>query len=189
MTQPFDFLKNRPFLKQTWVKYAAVAILPALALFYAPIVNYSVLLFGQKVLLETLPVDPTDFLRGDYVTLDYAIADIEPFITWEDDDDDDDYDKRRRGREVYVSLALDGDGIASVSAVSEERPSGLYLKGRAKRRFWGSRVDCDYGLGAYYIPEGTGRELEDAIDDKRVLADVRILRGRGVIKKLEVAER
>jgi hypothetical protein len=38
------------------------------------------------------------------------------------------------------------------------------------------------------VPEGTGREIESAINSGSVLADVRVLRGRGVIKKLEVAE-
>jgi uncharacterized membrane-anchored protein len=175
MTLPFDF-------KRTWLKYAAIAALPTLALLYAPIANYSILLFGQRVLLETLPVDPRDFLRGDYVMLGYKIANIGPFVTWEGDERD--YHKRGPGREVYVSLSLDGGGIASVSAVSLKRPPGLYLKGRMEGSF-----TCDYGLGVYYIPEGTGYELEGAVRDKRVLADVRILLGRGVIKKLEVAER
>jgi uncharacterized membrane-anchored protein len=45
-----------------------------------------------------------------------------------------------------------------------------------------------YGIGAYYVPEGTGREIEDRIrdaDDKtRILVDVRVLRGHPVIKGL-----
>jgi uncharacterized membrane-anchored protein len=164
------------------LKYAAIAILPTLALLYAPISNYSVLAFGQKALLETLPVDPTDFLRGDYVELDYEISDIGRFIHREGSQKD--YDAE--DSEIYVSLTLDDDGIASVSGVSAERPSGLYLKGRVSG--W-NKNSCDYGLGVYYIPEGTGRELEDAVKDRKVLADVRIFRGRGVIKGLEIAER
>jgi uncharacterized membrane-anchored protein len=185
MTLPFRLLTiNRPFLKRAWLKYAAIAALPTLALLYAPIVNYSILLFGQRALLETLPVDPRDFLRGDYVMLDYKIADVRPPAAWEGED----LDYGRKGREVYVSLSLGSDGIASVSSVSEKRPSGLYLKGRVKEQ-WSGNFTCDYGLGVYYIPEGTGGTLEEAIKDKKVLADVRILRGRGVIKKLEVLER
>ena len=30
---------------------------------------------GTTVLLETVPVDPRDIFRGDYVTLNYAISD------------------------------------------------------------------------------------------------------------------
>jgi uncharacterized membrane-anchored protein len=56
-------------------------------------------------------------------------------------------------------------------------------------RTWGTST-VDYGLGVYYVPEGTGREIEDALRDSKVkvLADVRILRGRGVIKKLEIVK-
>jgi uncharacterized membrane-anchored protein len=54
------------------------------------------------------------------------------------------------------------------------------------RAWW--NYNCDYGLGVYYVPEGTGRALEEAIRDGDVFADVRVLMGRGVIKKLEVIE-
>jgi uncharacterized membrane-anchored protein len=171
-------------LERRWLKYAVIAILPTLALLSAPIVNYTVLIFGQRALLETIPVDPTDFLRGDYVTLDYKISDITSFVRQEGES----WDYDRRGRQAFVSLALDRDGVASVSAISEERPSGLYLIGKAGRS-WADSFTCDYGLGVYYVPEGTGKEIEYAIrdGDTKVFADVRIIRGRGVIKKLEIA--
>lgn len=172
-------------LKRTWAKYAAIAVLPVMAMLYVPIANYSILLFGQRALLETAPVDPTDFLRGDYVTLDYKISDITSFVRREGMSGD--YD--RRGRETFVSLVLDSDGVASVAAISEERPSGLYLKGKAGRS-WADSFTCDYGLGVYYVPEGTGKEIEDAIrdGDTKVFADVRIIRGRGVIKELVIVD-
>jgi len=31
---------------------------------------------GQIILLETQPVDPRDFLRGDFVRLNYKISDV-----------------------------------------------------------------------------------------------------------------
>jgi uncharacterized membrane-anchored protein len=183
MALPFELPSLNSFLKQARVKYAAAAILPMLALLYYPIVNYSILLFGQRALLETVPVDPSDFLRGDYVLLDYEIEDVSDFVKYEERD----ADYGRLERESFVSLALDSSGVASVTAVSDKRPSGLYLKGYIKKD-WGGNYTCNYRLGVYYIPEGTGRALEEAINDRKVLADVRILRGRGVIKKLEVPE-
>jgi uncharacterized membrane-anchored protein len=53
-------------------------------------------------------------------------------------------------------------------------------------RRWRGTATVDYGLGVYYVPEGTGRELEEAISESSVFADVRVLMGRGVIKKLEI---
>lgn len=165
-------------------KYLAIAILPLLVLLYTPISNYVVLHFGGKILLETMPFDPRDILRGDYVRLEYEIQDIPKEMIPEALNDDHDYD--RTPRFFYVSLGLDDDGIAHVSGISMKRPGGgTYLKAFF-RSSWSSRAD--YNLGVYYVPEGTGRALEDAIREKRVLADVRVLRGRGVIKKLEVVD-
>jgi hypothetical protein len=77
---------------------------------------------------------------------------------------------------VYVSFAVDETGIASVSGVSAERPSGnLYLKGK----WWYDELDV------FYVPEKKGGEIADAINKGRILADIRVFKGRGVIKGLE----
>lgn len=167
------------------LKYFLMALLPMCVLLYTPISNYIVLQFGEKILLETRPVDPRDILRGDYVVLEYEIENIPDEMMPEEVRNE--YDYRARGRDVYVSLVRDGDGIATVSSVSMERPQGPFLKAKVVTS-WRFAGNVDYNLGVYYVPEGTGRELEDAIRENRVLADVRVLRGRGVIKKLEVRE-
>ena len=161
-------------------KYLLIAALPLAVLLFTPVSNYVVLLLGERVLLETLPFDPRDILRGDYVRLEYEIDTIDAdLVPAEFDEDADEY--------AYVSLSVDGRGVGRVLGVSRWRPGqGPYLKARLNS-YW-KRYDADYNLGVYYVPEGTGRALEDAIRDKRVLADVRILRGRGVIKTLEIAD-
>ena len=187
------------FFRSTLFKYAAIAILPLAGLLSQPAVNFAVLTFGARVLLETRPIAPRDFLRGDYVTLDYAIADIPDELFPQELPQEDageekglyrgSYREKAPGKTIYATLALDDAGIASVSGVSFSRPqSGLYIKGRRNWDWRGKRVD--YGLGAYYVPEGTGLEIENALRDSKVkvLADVRVLRGRGVIKKLEIVK-
>jgi uncharacterized membrane-anchored protein len=178
------------FFRSTLLKYVAIAILPLAVLLSQPAVNFAVLTFGARVLLETRPIDPRDFLRGDYVTLDYAIADIPGELFPQEDV----YEEREfyggRGKTIYAALALNDAGIASVSGASFSRPqSGLYIEGRHDLRSW-QRGRVDYGLGVYYVPEGTGLEIENALGDPnvKVLADVRILRGRGAIKKLEIVK-
>ena len=173
------FARNLP------LKYLLMALLPMAVLLYTPISNFVVLHFGEKILLETRPVDPRDILRGDYVVLEYEIENVPDGMMPEEIREESDY--RGRRREVFVSLQLDGDGIARVAGVSMARPPGLYLKATV-RTSWRFVGNLDYNLGVYYVPEGTGRELERAINAGTVLADVRVLRGRGVIKKLEVAE-
>ncbi|MDR1376365.1 MAG: GDYXXLXY domain-containing protein [Synergistaceae bacterium] len=177
------FLKSILF-KSILLKYIAVAALPLAVLLFQPAVNFTVLTFGERVLLETRPVDPRDFLRGDYVILDYVIADFpDELFSEEDFSEEEIYGENHRETTVYVTLTLDGKGVASVSKASFSRPKeGLYLQGWRKWR------GVDYGLGVYYVPEGAGRGIEETMNDPKakVLADVRVLRGRGVIKGLIV---
>ncbi len=166
-------------------KYLAIAVLPTLLLLNIPIRNVVVLSLGTAVLLETRPVDPRDLLRGDYVRLDYEISDIpKKFVTEELRELAD------AERALYVHLALDEKGVASVAGVSAQPPrGGIYLEARPQRRWGSSSLTCDYGLGVYYVPEGTGLELERAMREHAVFADVRVLRGRGVIRKLEIVRK
>jgi uncharacterized membrane-anchored protein len=183
------------FFKSLALKYIAIAVLPLGALLCQPAVNFTALTLGERVLLRTRPLDPRDFLRGDYVTLYYGIADIPANLLPGSLPDGDDDAALRSGwkpsysgryyRDLYVMLKLDDDGVGSVSEVSFTRPSGgLYLKGTIFSHW--SSYTVDYGLGVYYVPEGTGRELEDAVRKGGVLADVRVFRGHGVLKNLEV---
>ncbi len=178
-------MKFDKFTRSLPLKYFLMALLPMAVLLYTPISNFVVLQFGEKILLETHPVDPRDILRGDYVRLTYAIEDIPDGMMPEELTGGN--DGAGQVREVYVSLRLDGDAVAHVAGVSAKPPaSGIYLK--AMYGDWWSFSSVDYNLGVYYVPEGTGRELEQAINEGSVLADVRVLRGRGVIKKLEIGE-
>ncbi|MDR1520387.1 MAG: GDYXXLXY domain-containing protein [Planctomycetota bacterium] len=169
-----DWLKRPP------AKYLCLSILPLAVLLYLPASRSIILAFGEPVLLEARPVDPRDWLRGDFVVLGYEIAARAAAAipsAWDVDGD-------RFRDEVYVTLEKDGDGIGAVKEVSRSRPAaGLYLAGTLDGRW---AVDIDFGIGAYYVQEGTGGELEDAVRRGRVLVDVRVLRGRGVINALKV---
>ncbi|MDR3331669.1 MAG: GDYXXLXY domain-containing protein [Synergistaceae bacterium] len=183
---------NKPVsaLGRTIWKYVAVSLLPLGLLISTPLIHLAVLSLGEAVLLETEPVDPRDIFRGDYVTLNYKISSIPEDLMPEamTGDETDAYSSRNRTREVYVTLKKDDSGVGSVESVSLSAPaSGLYLKSLATRS-WNSSFTCDYRLGVYFLPEGTGGEMEEKISHSRVLADVRVLLGRGVIKNLEVAE-
>jgi uncharacterized membrane-anchored protein len=187
----------RAFFRSLALKYVALAILPLGVLIYQPASNFAVLSLGERVLLRTRPLDPRDFLRGDYVTLGYDISDIpEELLSGENlpDDEEDRSAILRSGwksaayygsyyRDIYVTLKLDDDGIGSLSGASFAPPSdGLYLKGTITWNRYSYTVD--YGIGVYYVPEGTGGELEDAVQKGGVLADVRVFKGRCVLKEL-----
>lgn len=161
------------------LKYIAIASLPLLVLLYQPFANFAVLHMGEEILLETVPVDPRDILRGDYVALSYRISTVPKAPKAS-------FSELQKGGALYVALERNPSGVAKISGASTDRPkSGLYLKGRVTY-FSSNTIHCDYGLGAYYVPEGTGRELEEAVRHGQALAKIRVFKGRGVIEEIVI---
>ncbi len=120
------------------------------------------LVTGQIVRVETLPVDPRDLLRGDYVILNYAFSRIpgdqfEPPVAG--------VEGLRPGAVIYVELAPEGEFYRMTRASLEPivPPAGhVLLRGRATRSNPGNPVlsaktSVDYGIEQFYVPEGTGR--------------------------------
>ncbi len=104
---------------------------------------------GKVVLLKTVPVDPRDFFKGDYVILDYAISDMSTY----------NFDE---GETVYTLLNVDKDsGEAYRDSFTTDKPSvyDLYVKGVVD----GNRIK--YGIEQYYVQEGTGKEIETKLRD------------------------
>jgi uncharacterized membrane-anchored protein len=155
--------------------------------------HVAVLRHGKEIRLAVIPIDPRDMLRGDYVILSYDISRIHSgrvatdrqFFT----DDT-----------VYVSLAQDG-GRWKAAAITAERPrDGTFLRGHVVR--WAnvsaeSGDDCsstgnqcvgydiDYNIEKFFVPEGTGREIENMRNDQRVSVDVAVGDdGRAALKRL-----
>ncbi len=112
---------------------------------------------GKLVLLETLPVDPRDLLRGDYLILNYKISDVRmdrfpPSQT----------NGVAAGKNVYVALQQRGQFYEVVRASTEKlKPEDgeVILKGRSKD-WWNAStqatVHVEYGLERFYVREGTG---------------------------------
>jgi len=152
------------------------------------IVDRAMLLSGGKeISLDVVPVDPRDFLRGDYVVLSYDIS----RLNQSEFDGDSDFDS---GDSIYVSLEPDGDSWRAQEIFHEEPSGGLFLRGTVKRRRDGSG-DCnadrcqvltvEYGLERFFVPEGQGRDLETLRNDQkmRVIASVGE-NGRSALKRL-----
>jgi uncharacterized membrane-anchored protein len=104
---------------------------------------------GNEVLLRTIPVDPRDLFRGDYVILRYDVNNMDSYA--EDIDS---------GDTVYVSLNVDKDNIGSFAGISKEIPAdGNFVKGSVTNKN-GNRLTVEYGIESYFVPEGKGREIE-----------------------------
>ncbi len=138
---------------------------------------------GKTVVLETVPVDPRDLLRGDYVILSYKIGQLYPRALKSEKEN------YEYSEIVYVGLAPEGKYWKAVS-VSSKRPAEsnvVFIKGRITQGLRG-RISVNYGIENYFVPEGEGRELEEALRrgrEVKVVVEAAVgADGSALIKKL-----
>jgi uncharacterized membrane-anchored protein len=143
---------------------------------------------GVEVVLKTEPVDPRDLLRGDYVTLGYAISSFP--ATEIEGDFNVHYDE---SSPVYVALKKGADGVwvksrASVSPIADLKPDEVLIAGRARYGFTpktSDNITVDYGIERFYVPEGEGRAIESERNERRIDAVVMVdAKGRAQMKRL-----
>ena len=109
---------------------------------------------GNEILLKTVPVDPRDLFRGDYVILKYEISTIDTntFST-----NISDY---KVGESVYVSLNIDSDKIGNIAQVTKNTPeNSIFIKWTIKNIYW-NNLNIEYGIESYFVPEGKGKNIE-----------------------------
>ena len=153
----FTWIKAR----ERWLLLAAVVLQAAVLL--GMIVPRSALLAGgQTIYVRVIPVDPRDFMRGDYVILGYEFSTV-PNLDggmrdWE----------QLQGRDVYAHLVPEGDGKHwRADRFSLEKPKGgPVLRGRLNRF---GRVE--YGIEQFFVQEGKGHKYEDAMRSRRLTAE------------------
>jgi uncharacterized membrane-anchored protein len=135
--------------------FFAVVALQILSLFGMIGFKSSVLLFGQTIVLKSVPIDPRDLMRGDYVRIRWAIADLDRMMKT-------DGAKLKVGDDIYV-LLREGSPDWKPTAISSERPSLDEDQAVIKGTVTGLRplsIQVDYGMDSYYVPEGKGRDYE-----------------------------
>lgn len=145
---------------------------------------------GIEVTLQTRPVDPRDFLRGDFVVLSYDISSLDagalratPAIG--------------HGAAVFVQLAREPDGIHRAIAVHRQpvpvAADEVLIRGRViggsrcgrSRRDYCERLQVGYGIERYYVPQGEGRELERVRNEGKIAVVAAVTpSGRAAIKRL-----
>ena len=156
-------------LKNPWSRYLGAAI--AAAVLQTAILGYmvesraAILRSGTEVLLKSVPVDPRDLLRGDYVVLNYDISAIPAALITGD------WPKAAQRTTVVVRLASQPDGFYAVTQAAFDSlppmPGTVLLRSQlfdfnGIRLTGDSRLNVQYGIERYYVPEGEGRVLEQA---------------------------
>ena len=125
---------------------------------------------GTEIRLRSVPVDPRDLFRGDYVILAYPISTVETGATSQPG--------FQRGERVYVSLGRDEQGFARATGVSRDWPktgdgvvviAGRVTANSACATIADGYFDCSgqrnrlriaYGLESYFVPQGEGKAIE-----------------------------
>ena len=142
---------------KSWARIAFLTVVAAQLVFLIGFIGIreTALFTGTEVVLQTVPVDPRSLLQGDYAILDYEIADLPDYLH-----------QLPVGDTVYVELVREQDfWVASYhSDWLDDIEEDTFIKGRVDRR-----GHADFGIGTYFLPEGTGRIIERAGDVKVVV--------------------
>lgn len=147
---------------------------------------------GTEVTLQTGPVDPRDFLRGDYVSLNYDISQLPAGVL----------QNQPAGATnpiVFVKLVPNHDGLyeaisVHADAVAVKSPEVL-IRGRVaygatcgpSKRAFCDKLRVRYNLESYFVPEGEGRKLEQVRNQHKLIVVASVMpSGRAAIKRLLV---
>ncbi len=178
-----------PERRNLWLAIAAVALGQAAVLGWMIWDRTSLLSNGREIVLEVIPVDPRSLFRGDYVILGYDISRYKlPPGSKTPDRNDPFYVTLRKGPgDNWQPVAGATTPPASVSA------DEVVIKGRvdfASTPGPGQpnepvSVGLHYGIESFFVPEGTGRALEQMVGDKKISALIAVgSNGEAAIKGL-----
>ncbi|ABZ83914.1 conserved hypothetical protein [Heliomicrobium modesticaldum Ice1] len=182
--------------------FIAVVILQVLVLLFMAGSRAVIVSAGQEITLKAAPVDPRHPFMGDYVRLRYNISEIDTRAVPNDITEG----KLKNGSKVYVIVEEQQGLYQPVGLYCNEPvpgPGQVVLKGRfaglrypvppaetlstpEEKEFYRdaepSFAWVEYGLEEYYVPEGTGLQLEQALrEQKDVFARVKVWRGDCVL--------
>ena len=157
-----------------------IALLQTLALAGMVGAKQWTLATGRPVVLEVQPIDPRSLFSGDYVILNYDISRLAKSNLEGDN-------QFRRDAPIYVRL-VETEGRWRAASIHSDMPEAgngeIVLRGKVE---WTNRsqIRAKYGIEAFYVPEGKGREIERQIRSAKVQAEVVVGdSGRAVLRAL-----
>ena len=145
----------------------------------------SLLKSGREIVLKTAPVDPRDFFKGDFARLGYDISTIPKPLALDP--------AVPHGAAFYVTLVQGDDGTWRVAKTAARYPAAvaaneIVLRARDDTStWWATSGRVRYGIERYYVPEGTGTDIEKLARDHRLEVIVSVgASGDAAIKGLAV---
>jgi uncharacterized membrane-anchored protein len=161
------------FIAVLWVIVAAAMIIS----------KQSTLRSGKTVVLETVPVDPRDLLRGDYVILRYKISTLDLDHVKSEKPD------YKSGEVIYVRLEPK-EKFWEATAVQAKRSADnkIYIRGKVSYCY-SKKLEVIYGIESYFVPEGEGKEIERSMQGRKSSVSVEVVvdsSGNALIKKVYI---
>ncbi len=169
-------------------------LIPMIILISMTIIPLYTIFYGEEILLETIPYDPRDIFRGDYVTLSYKIDEvsIEKFPeVLRDEEAQEEYLRK----DIYAVLKKKGDFYTVDYMTYKEPKDKVYLTSKITYfyPFMENRIDEDeidrkihmnYNLDKYFVPENTGKELEDMSRKGELVARIKVYNGYAILTEI-----
>lgn len=189
-------------------RFAYSFLLPMAILLSMTVIPITAKLMGDEIIVETVPYDPRDVFRGDYVALSYKINEVEIEKLPDNIKNEKDIEKleKYRNRTVYAVLKKEGE-FHIVDRVSLERPkSGIYLKSKIRDiytlvyraehtegesedgRFAYDTIFLRYNIDRYFVPENTGKDLEKMSREGTLAARAKVYRGYAILEEIFPSE-
>ncbi|WP_281888870.1 GDYXXLXY domain-containing protein [Paenibacillus sp. YYML68] len=165
---------NRTWFTRRKPLVMLVVLLQVLVLSGLAVSYYAIGWFGDSIKVRTVPVDPRDLFYGDYVTLQYEISTI-PLSIWQGSPE-----RLEQGTKLYVVVKSGADGIYEAIAASDkplEAGAGEYVLIGSTEYYWdhkysGMGIPVRYGIEKFYVPENTGKALEEKAD--RLVVELKV---------------
>jgi len=110
---------------------------------------------GATIRVATVPVDPRDLFRGDYVILRYEFSSTRSIPGF--------HGNHASEQTVYAVMRQEGE-LWKATSLHRTRPKeGVFLRGVVKPY----SNEIVYGIESYFVQEGTGKVIEDAMRSNR----------------------
>ncbi|WP_019241946.1 MULTISPECIES: GDYXXLXY domain-containing protein [Bacillus] len=181
-------------MKSSLFKFLITLFVPLLILLGMIVKPIFSSLYGETIVLKTLPLDPTDLFYGDYVTLNLEISEVSAEKVSSEvvhelrKNQDDHFWGPTKQIKVYTLLTKKED-VYEVDQVLLKKPEkGLYIKGKIPAYHYSTELPyyhIDYGIDRYYIEENTGEKIEKQSQTGDVKVVIKLANGYGLIKELQ----
>ena len=142
---------------------------------------------SDRVRFQVFPVDPRDMMRGEYITLGYEFSRLPEDVELIDErikSYKTNTNFNQKTIDVYVTLKfnLKEDIYKGVFFGSTPPTKGRYLRGKLN-----SNNRIEFGIEAFYLQEGKGQIYEQAIREKKLVAEVYLAPdGSAQMKKVHI---